>query len=293
VPLVFWDGCVFEQDVFGRAEAMLAGGFSSMSVLSRDLVQLERAGDSVAQLARELREREVRVSVIDAYLGWYPGLDSNPISGPYADLVDISADAVLRYAETLEAESITVGGPFDGRAPAPLEAVIEGLGAFAERAATVGVRLHLELIPTTTVPDLRTALLIVNGVDRDNAGLVLDTFHLGRSACRPEDLDAVPLEKVFQIQLCDGPLVATVSDYFEEALTSRVFAGEGELPVRAYAEHLIRDGHFPAVGPEVFLPQLNSMAPAEAGRLCGENTRAFLASLHPAVITSPSRAAAR
>src|SRR4029077_640163 len=104
--------------------------------------------------------------------------------------------------------------------------------------------------------------------------------------------DRVPLTKIFQVQLCDAPLVPTISDYFEEALKSRRFAGEGELAVREYASQLIRDGRFPAVGPEVFLPELNAMEPSEAGRICGEKTRAFLSSLGPPV-TAASAAPSR
>ena len=101
--------------------------------------------------------------------------------------------------------------PYTGD-PAPVEEVVDALGRFADRAAEIGLLLHLEQIPTSMVPDLGTALEIVRGVDRPNAGLVLDTFHLARSGCTPEELSAVDPATVFHVQLCDGPATPRVAD---------------------------------------------------------------------------------
>ena len=53
--LVLWAGCVMKRDLFARAEAAVAGGFSCMSVICGDLVAHERAGGSVRELARGSR----------------------------------------------------------------------------------------------------------------------------------------------------------------------------------------------------------------------------------------------
>jgi sugar phosphate isomerase/epimerase len=276
LPLVLWAGCVAAHNVLARVEALQAGGFASMSVLSADLVVGEREGSlSLPRLAAELRAREAQVEVIDPYLGWYPGWEGD--HGPHQDGLNVSEDAVLRYASTLEARSITVLTPFSG-SPAPLTAVVDALGGFADRAADLGLRLHLEVIPTSMVPDLATGLEIVQQVDRANAGLVLDTFHLGRGGCDPASLDEIPLEKVFHLQLCDAARTPTIDDYFEEAVTHREFPGEGELPVGELTGRLVGRG-LRHVGPEVFSARLDAMSPEDAGRLCAEKTRSFLASL--------------
>jgi 4-hydroxyphenylpyruvate dioxygenase len=135
------------------------------------------------------------------------------------------------------------------------------------------------VIPTSHIPDMPTGWRIVEAVDRPNVGLVLDTFHLGRSDCDPELLDSIPLDKVFHVQLCDAPAVPTIEDFFEEAVTARLFAGDGELDAAEYVRHLYRDGTHPLMGPEVPSDQLRALTPVEAGRLCAEKTRAFLDSV--------------
>jgi len=120
---------------------------------------------------------------------------------------------------------------------------------------------------------------LVEAVDRPNVGLVLDTFHLGRSGCDPRFLDRIPLEKVFHVQLCDAPVAPRIANYFEEAVTERDFPGDGELNVADYVRHLTRDGVQAQMGPEVFSAELRALSPAQAGRLCAERTDKFLTSV--------------
>lgn len=276
-PLFLWAACVATHDVLARAEALQAGGFRAMSILCADLEELERSrGWDAARVAAELRARDARVAVIDPYLDWYPGWDAATAGGAHAAGQRASESDVLRYADAVGAESVSVLGPFSGDAAEPA-AVVEALGAFADVAAGHGLRLHVEVIPTSHIPDVPTGWELVQAVDRPNVGLVLDTFHLGRSGCDPSYLDRIPLERVFHVQLCDAPLEPRVPDYFEEAVTERDFAGDGELGVAEYVRHLTRDGGRPEMGPEVFSAQLRALEPAAAGRLCADRTHAFLA----------------
>jgi sugar phosphate isomerase/epimerase len=275
-PLVLWSGCVIAHDLYTRAEALQAGGYRSMSALCGDFAGLERSGTPLEQIAAELRAREAPVSVIDPFLAWYPTFNVGDDRGPHADSLNTSEHDIVRYADAVGAGSMTLLTPFSG-SPAPREQVIDALGALADRMATHGLRVHLEVVPTSQVPDLEIGWEIIQAVDRPNAGLVLDTFHLGRSGATPALLAEIPLEKIFHVQLCDAPREPVVPDYFEEAVTYREFAGDGELEVADYLRAMIRDGRVPQCGPEVFSPELTQMSAAAAGELCARRTREFLA----------------
>jgi sugar phosphate isomerase/epimerase len=268
--LVLWAGCVQGHALLARAEAVAAGGFAATSVTSGELLDFERGGGSLRDLARDMRDRGGPLTILDSFLTWYPGGSRTPGAAEEA-----SPETMLRFAEELGARSTTLNTPYTGD-PAPVEEVADALGRFADRAAEIGLLAHLEQIPTSMVPDLGTALEIVRAVDRPNAGLVLDTFHLARSGCTPAQLTAVDPAKVFHVQLCDGPVTPRVPDYYEEAVTYREFAGEGEMQVVELARALEGIGALGHVGPEVFLRALDEMTPADAGRLCREKTDAFL-----------------
>jgi sugar phosphate isomerase/epimerase len=276
--LVLWAGCVMERDLLERAEAVVAGGFSCMSVICGDLVAHERAGGSVRDLARELEARGAPIPILDPFLAWYPGWTGAQVTGAQGDAQNIDPDTVLRYAEEVGARSLSVLAPFHGD-PAPREEVLDALGRFADRAAAIDLQLHIEVIPTSLAPDLATGWDLVKGVGRDNVGLVLDTFHLGRSGTTAEELSVIPGDRIFHVQLCDAPLEPRMPDYFEEAVTIRDFAGDGELGVLDMARCLDEMGALMNVGPEVFSAELDAMSPAEVGQLCRTKTDEFLAAV--------------
>ena len=274
-PLVFWAGCQMYTDILDRAEGLHAGGFAASSCLVGDLVAWERSGRSLGQLRRELDAREMPIGTVDPYLAWYPTFDPHHVSGAAAAHLGATEDDALRYAEEMGATYFSVVGPFDGP-DGSFEECVENLGRFADRAAAIGVRPHLEIIPTTKVPDLETALALVSAVDRPNFGLLMDTYNLARAGISAADLERVPRELVFQIQLADAPAVRHGTDYFDDAFHYRQLPGEGELAVAEMVQCFARKGPLPPTGPEVFADDLNAMPPAAAGRRSGEITRAFL-----------------
>lgn len=288
VPLVFWAANAMQHSPLARAAAAAAGGFDAISLFVSEAPACAAANDwSLPQLRRELVARGTPVSTLEAYLGWYPGFDPDEATGAIADqltavaiadLLRASQDEVLRYCSELEAPFLTLNAPFSG-SDAQFDRVVEGLGSFVEAAAAAGIRPHLELIPTSKVPDLVTAMALVEAVDSENLGLLLDTLHLARGGCEPADLDAVPRDRIFSIQICDAPARPVTDDYMEEMLHHRELPGDGELDLADYVSRILAKGDLPPTGPEVFSDRLGALSALESALECGRKTRDFLGSL--------------
>jgi sugar phosphate isomerase/epimerase len=277
-PLLLWAGCVQPYDLIERVDALHAGEFSSMSIGVGDVLRLERErGWSVERVATELRAREAPILVVDGLISWYPGWTPADPSNQWADWLNATEDTFLHYADVFGAELISVLSPFDGGNPRPVDEVVAHLAPFADRAAAQGLRAQLELIPTTRIPDIETAMSIITTLDRDNVGLVLDTFHFTRSGCTPETAAGVPADRFFSIQICDGPMTPQGDDYFDEVIKYRTFAGAGEHPVKELVQAVTTSGSVPPIGPEMFALDVHAMPPAEAGALCAQRSREFLA----------------
>jgi sugar phosphate isomerase/epimerase len=277
MPLTLWAACVAQRDIYARADAAEAGGFSCMSVFTGDLLAYEEDGGSLRQLRRALAAREMPVSCIDPYFAWYPGFDPGVAPPAVAVHFRHTEDDVLRYAEELGATFISVLGPFfQDDLDAAFDEQVERLGAFADRAATVGLRPHIEIVPTTKVPDLAAGLALVRAVGRPNLGLLLDTYNLSRSGLDPAELDAVPHELIFEIQLADAPAKPRGANFFEEATSLRELPGEGELPVAEIIERIARKGPLPPTGPEVFKSELDARSADEVGYLNAAASRRLL-----------------
>jgi sugar phosphate isomerase/epimerase len=277
--LFFAAGTILSHHVLERAEAVAAGGFSATSCFVGDLVGWEAGGRSLAELRRELDARGAPVDTILPILSWHPRWDpANPTGiaakhgGPH---VVATQDDALRWAQELGAQTVTLAGPWGGP-DAPLEELVDGLGRFCDRAAVCGTRLQLELVPSSKLPDVSTLLALMDGVGRPNLGLLLDTYNLGRAAVRLEELDLIPLDRIFALELADAAASAHGEDYFDDALHHRLPAGEGDLEVAGMVRRLAARGPLPPCGFEVMSDAYATRPAAEVGAEAGTSVRRFL-----------------
>ncbi len=273
-----------------RAEGAAAAGWTTVSCFVGDLFDLERSGTSLASVRARLDKLGVELDTLDPYLAWYPGYDpAAPVGVAVkygAPHLGATQDDLLRWAAELGATYVSTVAPFDDPSgqfenpdDASFEAMVESLGSFADAAAAAGLRPHLEPIPTTKVPDLDSALALVQAVGRENLGLLLDTYNLGRGGMEPAELDKVPRELIFQIQIADAKRQAVGDNYFDDGFSSRLFAGEGELEAVEMMRRLAAKGPLPPSGPEVVSERMDALDPASAAAESMAATRRLLAAI--------------
>jgi sugar phosphate isomerase/epimerase len=103
----------------------------------------------------------------------------------------------------------------------------DSLAKLAGIARQYDVTPHLEFMPWTCSPDLRTAQNRI--ADIDNCALLIDAFHLVRSGGTISDV-TLRDPSVGYLQLCDiaGPIPA-LNEILREARADRLFPGEGDI----------------------------------------------------------------
>ena len=112
----------------------------------------------------------------------------------------------------------------------------DNLAALCELASPYGIRAHLEFMPWTDVPNLATALRVV---DSSGSGVLIDAFHLNRSGGASSDVP-VGNSRFGYIQLCDiaGPIPADMDEILREARRDRRYPGEGDCDLVALLRRL-------------------------------------------------------
>jgi sugar phosphate isomerase/epimerase len=108
-------------------------------------------------------------------------------------------------------------------------------------------------MPWTSVPDLKTAMRIVDDVDHPTAGMLVDALHFDRSQSSLADLRTIPVQQLHYWQLCDGPAErpTTTEQLIHAAREERMFPGEGGIDLigltRAMPESLTISIEVPTV----------------------------------------------
>src|SRR5579863_7159916 len=269
--LILWAGSVKGLTLDGRIRAARAGGFTAVSLFPFDVAA---AGGGAAGV-RELHDlHALRIAVVDPLTTWLPGSRVPPGLPPDDPAHGgIKPEAMFELAVALGAELISALALYD-----ELVDPASGARAFSmlcDRAAERELRVGLEFIPGTGIPDLGLASEIVRRADRENGGLVIDSWHLFRSGAGADLLRAVPAERIFALQLADAPLAAPV-DLAYESLHARLLPGDGELDLGGFAAAAFAGGTPPLIGPEVFSDLSGQLPPERLGRLLGERTRELL-----------------
>ena len=270
-------------------------GFAGVSIRTADYMQALAEGATAEQIRAAIADAGLLVADIDCVA---PILGSGEPGGEFYGATE---DDVLRCAEALGARSVNLilqknreGSAPDNLAlgkPAPdtHEAVVEVAAAdaarVADRAADIGVQVHLDPIPFMPIKDAVTALEVVAEADRPNLGLQIDAWHHFRgpipASATPDTMAescgvffSFPGQRIFAIQVCDaGPPQGRP---FEDTMKRRLFPGEGEFPLATLIATLRLIGCQAPVSVEVFPDTLSPEQQTSTARLAAESTRSLV-----------------
>ena len=194
------------------------------------------------------------------------------------DLIRFGERELFAVADAVGARSVNAvdvfGGPWD------VDGAAEAFAGLCRRAGEHGLLVHLEWLPWSKIPDLATALQVVERADQWNGGLTVDAWHAARSGTDVEELAAVPGSRILGVQLCDGPLAAE-ADLPHAALHHRRLPGEGQFDLAGLVGALRRSGTTAPIGVEVFSDRLHALPADEAARRAARATRQVLEDTGP------------
>ncbi len=274
--LVLCSGTVGRDTTFReRVEAAAAAGYAAISLWGRDYAAARNEGLSDADMVALLEHHGLVVAELDPVWWWTPGAGAFSIS-PELDPIDVfrfGERELFEIAEALGARSLNAADVLGG--DWGIDDAAASFAGLCDRAAEIGLLVHLEWLAWSRVPDLPTALEIVTRADRPNGGLNVDMWHCARAGTSADDLLQVPGSRVLAVQVDDGPAEAE-ENLIEATLHERLLPGEGAFDLVGYLGALRSIGAEAPIGIEVFSDDLHARGPSEAARAAAAATRALL-----------------
>ena len=117
----------------------------------------------------------------------------------------------------------------------------QNFALLCEAMKPYGLTANLEFMPWTSVKSAREAVTVVEGAGRpDNAGVLVDALHFGRSATTLEDISTLPREWLHYAQWCDAEPGTHFSqeDLIHTAREARLPPGEGRIDLVGLSQAL-------------------------------------------------------
>jgi sugar phosphate isomerase/epimerase len=194
-PLMLCAGTIAKAKFRERVQAAAKAGFESISLFPEHYLNaLRREKLNIDDMQEILAEHDVKLIEVDPLLGWF-GDDASHSEG-----------LIFEIADAFGARSVNVA---PGAAPnLPLSAMTEVFGRLCERTKGHGFRLNLEFLPWTVIPDLSSALSIVQDCGQENAGITFDAWHFFRGGGQVEELRRLSPDDaacITNIQINDAP----------------------------------------------------------------------------------------
>lgn len=276
--LLLWCATVRKKPFAERVKAAKAAGFSAMTLFPLDYKNTIEQGLSGKEMRQVLRDHDLRVDVIDPYTKWYPVWEPpTNMSKEDVSFTDFEEEEVFTMAETLEARSINVIESFGKKAP--VDQVVESFAGVCDRAAARGNwTVHLEFMPFSGIADLATAWEIVRTANRNNGGILLDTWHYYRSNPDHELLKTIPGDKIFRVQLADADHKLN-GNLMNDLLHYRKLPGQGEFDLATVLKILQETGGINSIGPEIFADKMDALSAQQAAEQAMNATQKVLSTI--------------
>jgi sugar phosphate isomerase/epimerase len=264
-------GIAFDERLKAASEA----GFAAVSLWGRDVQAAYEEGFTDSDLRAMLDHHGLVVAELDPAWWWLPGAAEIHIP-PETDPLDVfrfGETEIFAMADALGARSVNAVDVFGG--DWTIEAAAESFAELCSRAAEHGLLVHVEWLTWSRIPDLDTALEVVELAGAPNGGLNVDAWHLVRSGAAPEDLRRLPGSRVLAVQLDDGPRQPE-DDLVRATLHDRRLPGDGEFDLTALLRALSAIESTAPLGVEVFSDDLHRLGAAEVARRAATTTRSLI-----------------
>ncbi|OCC25157.1 hypothetical protein MB02_00205 [Croceicoccus estronivorus] len=148
----------------------------------------------------------------------------------------------------------------------------DSMARLAEISREAGTRMTIEAFSMSSIRTPADALALAQA-SGDDVGLTIDTLHVMRTGGRWSDIAALPPERIFHVQLSDGPVCAP-ADLSEEAVGGRLPPGQGQFDLDTLVPILPATARIAVEAPSVADERLS---PKERGAILMTATRALLA----------------
>lgn len=262
----------FSRPRFGAFDARVAAaGAAGFAGIGLYVLEYERIRDeeqrTPAAIRRCLDDHGLVLADVEVARGWWA------VDGVAADEARRTEALAFEMADEFGVRYLQAVGPYE----CGLEQAVDGFGRLCDRAAEHGLLVGIEWLPFTNIRDASDAQVIVRACGRSNAGYCADIWHHERGANDLSLIEALEPERIFAIQVNDGPRTAQLDDYKADCLANRLPPGDGEFDVVGFVELLVRMGVDAPLSLEVPSTELWS-APADvAARVAADGMRAVLA----------------
>ncbi|MBV9289767.1 MAG: sugar phosphate isomerase/epimerase and 4-hydroxyphenylpyruvate domain-containing protein [Hyphomicrobiales bacterium] len=236
----------------GKLAAAAKAGFRCVELFENDLTFFSGKPADARHMASELGLEIVALQ---------PFRDFEAMPAPTRARNFQRAGRKLELMEELGVRLLCICSNVSPEAIDDLDAAAADLAELAALARLRGMRIGYEALAWGRhVKDWTAAWEIVRRADRDNLGIVLDSFHICARGNPIEPIATLPPERIALVQVADAP--AILMDPLSLSRHYRCYPGQGDYPIVAFLDAVALSGYKGPLSLEIFNDQFRGASAA-------------------------------
>jgi sugar phosphate isomerase/epimerase len=262
VELELWSYTFRRSNLVELAAAAGAAGFACVTTTPSLFV---RSGGHDADLHARVADHGVRVTFIDGLCTALPGTNLPPGEATIDDCIAMAHATGAGAINVVHATGVST----------PVDELADAFGVACSRAAAENLRLAIEFLPDTGIPDFATAAAIVREAGASNGSVLLDTWHCARGGGDLAALSDDDLALVGGLQLSDRSPHQDAEPYVPRR--GRKIPGAGALPLAETVARVLAARPDLPIGVEVLSEEVDELGLDAGSRRLAEAARAVVA----------------
>lgn len=257
-------------DIRTAAEA----GYSALEIITPKLLRYMNSGLPVADLVPVFETYSIIPACIDI-LG-----DVERIEPMERDSLLNEAESLCQAARLLNCPTIQLNA-FCGLQGRPQKEIIQATARNIIEISSIGrrcgVHFQIEGAAWTPIHSLRQCLELLEAINRDNVGLVIDFWHLWASYdTTPEEIARLDKSIIYGVHICDGKRPERGKPWPDERSLRGYLPGDGDLPVCEWVAAVKATGFDGFWAGEIMCSKMWERDQLEIARAMRQRMRRFL-----------------
>lgn len=256
-----------EKDLVKKINTTSEAGFKGIGLWDNE-IKIFLRDKEIDELSSNLKRLNLRVVEVCAVNGPKYGYEHLPEITKFEEAEDCFSRCKCLGC------NVVISPPFSG--VADIKDRVKDLIQLCDVAKSYGVNIAYEFIGfVKQVNNIGIAWEIVRRTNRENCGIVLDTFHFFRGRSKIETLKQIPLEKILLVHISNA-LNKPIDELVD---ADRVFPNEGVIPLKSILSDLEKREYNGYYSVEIFNEKYWDSNPLSIAKQAQYSTNEVLSSI--------------
>ncbi|WNC94855.1 TIM barrel protein [Paraburkholderia sp. FT54] len=216
-----------------RCEAAMRAGWSGVGLILDDLEHsVEKYG--VSGVKSILEDTGMKYFELEILMDWY-------FDGEERATSDRCRHRFIELGGELGMRNLKIGAsPFD-KNPPDFARMTDEFAKLCQDVATVGATVAIEFMPFSPIRNVEEALIVAQGANQPNGGLMVDHWHVARAKTPYSEVAKIPARFIKGVEMDDvGAQVK--GSLFDDSTFNRQLCGDGVGDCVAFVDALEQAG---------------------------------------------------